>query len=63
MNKEELHELIDKTQPNICHIVAIQEVTIKHLLTMRAPYKCKGDPWSKVCSSDNWTYASHEFLC
>ena len=33
----------------------IQQVTIKHLLTMRAPYKCKGDPWSKVCSSDNWT--------
>ena len=30
----------------------IQEVTIRHLLTMRAPYKCKGDPWTKVCSSD-----------
>ena len=40
----------------------IQQVTIKHLLTMRAPYKCKGDPWSKVCSSDNWTYASLDFL-
>ena len=40
----------------------IQEVTIKHLLTMRAPYKCKGDPWTKVCSSDNWTYASLDFL-
>ena len=33
----------------------IYDVTIKHLLTMRAPYKCKGAPWSKVCSSDNWT--------
>jgi len=40
----------------------IYDVTIKHLLTMRAPYKCKGDPWSKVCSSDNWTYASLDFL-
>jgi CubicO group peptidase (beta-lactamase class C family) len=40
----------------------IHNVTIKHLLTMRAPYKCKGDPWSKVCSSDNWTYSSLGFL-
>lgn len=128
MNKEELHKLIEKQQPNICQIVAIREneivysdnwngyknddcthimsatksiislligiaidkgqissvddkvleyfpeykvkrgektiyeVTIKHLLTMRAPYKCKGDPWSKVCSSNNWTYASLDFL-
>ena len=128
MNKEELHNLIENEQPNICQIVAIkdnkivyrdnwnnyknddcthimsatksimslligiaidkgqiksvndkvldyfpdykikrgektiQNVTIKHLLTMRAPYKCKGDPWSKVCSSDNWTYTSLDFL-
>ena len=40
----------------------IYDVTIKHLLTMRAPYKGKGDPWTKVCSSDNWTYASLDFL-
>lgn len=40
----------------------IYEVTIRHLLSMRAPYKCKGDPWTKVCSSDNWTYASLDFL-
>ena len=40
----------------------ISDVTIKHLLTMRAPYKGKGDPWSKVCSSDNWTYSSLDFL-
>ena len=40
----------------------IYDITIKHLLTMRAPYKCKGDPWSKVCSSDNWTYSSLDFL-
>jgi len=40
----------------------IYDVTVKHLLTMRAPYKCKVDPWSKVCSSDNWTFASLDFL-
>ncbi|MBQ3236551.1 MAG: serine hydrolase [Oscillospiraceae bacterium] len=40
----------------------ICDVSIKHLLTMRAPYKCKGDPWSKVCSSDNWTFSSLDFL-
>ena len=40
----------------------IYDVTIRHLLTMRAPYKGKGDPWSKVCSSDNWTSSSLDFL-
>ena len=40
----------------------IYDITIKHLLTMRAPYKCKGEPWSKVCSSDNWTYSSLDLL-
>lgn len=40
----------------------IRDVTIKHLLTMKAPYKCKGDPWTKVCSSDDWTMASLDFL-
>lgn len=40
----------------------IHDVTIKHLLTMRAPYKCKGDPWTKVCSSSNWTYSSLDLL-
>ena len=40
----------------------INDVTIKHLLSMRAPYKCKNDPWTKVCLSPNWTYASLDFL-
>lgn len=40
----------------------IQEVTVRHLLTMRAPYKGKGDPWTKVCSSENWTEASLDYL-
>lgn len=40
----------------------IQDVTIRHLLTMRAPYKGKGDPWTKVCSSPDWTVTSLDFL-
>ncbi len=40
----------------------IYDVTIRHLLTMRAPYKGKGDPWSKVCASENWTFSSLDFL-
>ncbi len=40
----------------------IYEVTLRHLLTMRAPYKCKGDPWSKVCISENWTNTSLDLL-
>lgn len=40
----------------------IYEVTIKHLLTMKAPYKCKGDPWTKVCSSNDWTLTSLDLL-
>lgn len=37
-------------------------VTIRHLLTMTAPYKCKGEPYTKVYSSDDWTKASLDFL-
>ncbi len=40
----------------------IYDVTIKHLLTMRAPYKGHGDPWTKVCTSEDWTAASLDFL-
>lgn len=40
----------------------IRDVTVRHLLTMRAPYKGKGDPWTKVCSSGNWTFSSLDFL-
>lgn len=40
----------------------IYDVTIKHLLTMKAPYKCKGDPWTKVCSSKDWTLTSLDLL-
>ena len=40
----------------------IYDVTIKHLLTMRAPYKGQGDPWTKVCTSQDWSAASLDFL-
>lgn len=40
----------------------IQKVTIKHLLTMTAPYKYKYEPWTKICSSDDWTVSALDFL-
>ncbi|MGM9972532.1 MAG: serine hydrolase domain-containing protein [Clostridiaceae bacterium] len=40
----------------------IQKVTIKHLLTMTAPYKYKYEPWTKVCTQDDWTIAALDFL-
>lgn len=40
----------------------IYNVTIKHLLTMRAPFKGHGDPWTKVSSSLDWSAASLDFL-
>ena len=35
----------------------IYDVTIKHLLTMTAPYKGRSEPWKKVCTSEDWTRA------
>ena len=40
----------------------IYDVTIKHLLTMTAPYKYKSEPWTKVCTSDDWTRAALDYL-
>ncbi|MEY8677135.1 serine hydrolase [Thomasclavelia cocleata] len=40
----------------------IFNITIKHLMTMKTPLKCKYDPWVKVCSSDDWTIASLDFI-
>ena len=40
----------------------IYEVTIKHLLTMTAPYKGKSEPWKKVCTSDDWSLTILDFL-
>ncbi len=40
----------------------IYDVTIRHLLTMTAPYKGKSEPWKKVCTSDDWTLTILDFL-
>ena len=40
----------------------IYDVTIKHLLTMTAPYKYRSEPWTKVCTSDDWTRAALDLL-
>ena len=40
----------------------IYQVTIRHLLTMTAPYKYKSEPWTKVCTSDDWTRAALDIL-
>lgn len=40
----------------------IQKVTIKHLLTMKAPYKYKYEPWTKICSTEDWTISALDFL-
>ncbi len=40
----------------------IYDVTIRHLLTMTAPYKGKSEPWKKVCTSQDWTLAILDYL-
>ena len=40
----------------------IYDVTIRHLLTMTAPYKGKSEPWKKVCTSDDWTRTTLDYL-
>ncbi|MCR5281889.1 MAG: beta-lactamase family protein [Lachnospiraceae bacterium] len=40
----------------------IYDVTIRHLLTMTAPYKYRSEPWKKVCTSNDWTLAVLDFL-
>ncbi|MBO4456563.1 MAG: serine hydrolase [Butyrivibrio sp.] len=40
----------------------IYDVTIRHLLTMTAPYKGKSEPWKKVCTSEDWTLAILDHL-
>lgn len=40
----------------------IQQVTIRHLLTMTAPYKYKSEPWTRVCTSPDWTVAALDLL-
>lgn len=40
----------------------IQTITLKHLLTMTAPYKTRSEPYTKVYSSNDWTMASLDLL-
>lgn len=40
----------------------IYDVTIRHLLTMTAPYKYRSEPWTKVCTSEDWTVAALDLL-
>ena len=40
----------------------IRQVTIRHLLTMTAPYKYWTEPWKKVFTSDDWTRAALDLL-
>lgn len=40
----------------------IYDVTIRHLITMTAPYKYKSEPWTKVCTSPDWTIAALDLL-
>lgn len=40
----------------------INDVTVRHLLTMTAPYKGKSEPWKKVCTSEDWTIAILDYL-
>ena len=36
--------------------------SLEHLLTMTAPYKYRSEPWTKVCTSDDWTKAALDLL-
>lgn len=40
----------------------IQEVTLKDMLTMTAPYKYKAKPYTEYFASDNWVKASLDLL-
>ena len=40
----------------------IYDVTLRHLLTMTAPYKYRSEPWTKVCTSQDWTKAALDLL-
>ena len=40
----------------------IYKVTLRHLLTMTAPYKYRSEPWTKVCTSEDWAKAALDLL-
>ena len=35
----------------------LRDVTIENFLTMTVPYKFKSEPWTKVCTSEDWGLA------
>ncbi len=41
---------------------SIQNITIRHMLTMTAPYKYKKEPYEKFFESDNWIEAALDLL-
>ena len=41
---------------------ACQSLTIYDLFTMTAPYKYKSEPWTKVCTSEDWTKSALDLL-
>lgn len=41
---------------------AIQNITIRHLLTMTAPYKYKAEPYETFFASENWVNAALDLL-
>lgn len=40
----------------------IQNITLKNILTMTAPYKYKSEPYTKVYGSEDWTKAALDLL-
>ena len=40
----------------------LEQVKIKHLLSMTAPYKFKSEPWTKVCMSDDWAKSALDLM-
>ena len=40
----------------------IQKVTVRHVVTMTAPYKFKSEPYTKVYSSEDWTKSVLDLL-
>ncbi|QIK70193.1 serine hydrolase [Erysipelothrix sp. HDW6C] len=40
----------------------LSKIKIRDLLSMRAPYKGKGEPYTRVLSSDDWTLSMLDFL-
>lgn len=40
----------------------IYDVTIKDILTMHAPYKGKSEPWTKICTSNDWVLTTLDIL-